>query len=70
VGVVNVDVAVVAERHRSAAPRGHARRARAALAVAPDAVFVKGKTNEGLGWIGQGEGLAAHAVAALVRRGG
>jgi hypothetical protein len=24
---------------------------------------VKGKTNEGMGWIGAGEGLAVHAVA-------
>jgi 2C-methyl-D-erythritol 2,4-cyclodiphosphate synthase len=30
-------------------------------------VFVKGKTNEGLGWIGRGEGLACIAVASLVR---
>jgi 2C-methyl-D-erythritol 2,4-cyclodiphosphate synthase len=40
-----------------------------ALAVAPEAVFVKGKTNEGLGAIGAGEGLAAHAVVAIVRAG-
>ena len=45
------------------------RRLGAALGVPPDAVFVKGKTNEGLGWIGAGEGLAAHAVASLVRVG-
>jgi 2-C-methyl-D-erythritol 2,4-cyclodiphosphate synthase len=66
--VRNVDVAVVAERHR-VGPHRAAMRARLAeaLGVAPDAVFVKGKTNEGLGWIGAGEGLAAHAVAALVR---
>jgi len=66
--VRNVDVAVVAERHR-VGPHRAAMRARLAeaLGVAPDAVFVKGKTNEGLGWLGAGEGLAAHAVAALVR---
>ena len=28
-------------------------------------VFVKGKTNEGLGWIGRNEGLAVMAVASI-----
>jgi 2C-methyl-D-erythritol 2,4-cyclodiphosphate synthase len=28
---------------------------------------VKGKTNEGMGWIGRGEGIACIAVATLVR---
>ena len=66
--VLNVDVAVVCERYK-VGPHRPAMRARlaAALGVAPEAVFVKGKPNEGLGWVGAGEGLAAHAVAALVR---
>jgi 2-C-methyl-D-erythritol 2,4-cyclodiphosphate synthase len=66
--VENVDVAVVAERHRVGPLRAAMReRLAEALGVGADAVFVKGKTNEGLGWIGGGEGLAAHAVAALAR---
>jgi len=28
-------------------------------------VSIKGKTNEGMGWIGRGEGIACIAVAAL-----
>ena len=66
--VLNADVAVIAERHR-VGPHRVAMRERLAdaLGVAPDAVFVKGKTNEGLGWIGAGQGLAAHAVAAVAR---
>jgi 2C-methyl-D-erythritol 2,4-cyclodiphosphate synthase len=36
-----------------------------ALRVEPTAVSVKGKTNEGMGWIGRGEGLAVHAVALI-----
>lgn len=32
----------------------------------PMNVSVKGKTNEGMGWIGRGEGLACLAVACLV----
>jgi 2C-methyl-D-erythritol 2,4-cyclodiphosphate synthase len=30
-------------------------------------VSIKGKTNEGLGWIGREEGLGVMAVASLVR---
>jgi 2-C-methyl-D-erythritol 2,4-cyclodiphosphate synthase len=66
--VTNVDVTVVCERHKVGPHRAAIReRLGAALGVAPDAVFVKGKTNEGLGWIGRGEGLACIAVASLVR---
>jgi len=36
-----------------------------ALKILPEAVSVKGKTNEGMGWIGQGEGLACLAVATV-----
>jgi len=32
-------------------------------------VSVKGKSNEGMGWIGRGEGLACIAVATLVGKG-
>jgi 2C-methyl-D-erythritol 2,4-cyclodiphosphate synthase len=41
-----------------------------ALGIAAADVSVKGKTNEGLGWIGRGEGLAALAVATLTSSGG
>jgi 2-C-methyl-D-erythritol 2,4-cyclodiphosphate synthase len=37
-----------------------------ALGVAVEEVSVKGKTNEGMGWIGRGEGIACIAVATLV----
>lgn len=62
--VVNVDVTVVCESPRIG-PRAAEMGARIAeaLRVAPDRVSVKGKTNEGMGWIGAGEGLAVHAVA-------
>ncbi|AHG90801.1 2-C-methyl-D-erythritol 2,4-cyclodiphosphate synthase [Gemmatirosa kalamazoonensis] len=66
--VSNADVTVVAERPRIGPHRDAMRAAMAeALGIAPDEVFVKGKTNEGLGWIGRGEGLACVAVASLVR---
>lgn len=64
--VVSVDVTVVAERPRIG-PHRDGMRARLAdsLGVPADAVSVKGKTNEGMGWIGRGEGLACVAVATL-----
>ena len=37
------------------------------LGVAPDAVNVKAKTNERLGHLGRGEGIAATAVAMIAR---
>lgn len=66
--VGNVDVTVVAEFPRIG-PHAAAIRARlaTALGVGPDAVSVKGKTNEGMGWIGRGEGVACIAVATLNR---
>jgi 2-C-methyl-D-erythritol 2,4-cyclodiphosphate synthase len=64
--VHQIDVTVVAERpriepHRDAMCEALAR----ALGIPRDDVSVKGKTNEGMGWIGRGEGLAALAVATL-----
>lgn len=68
--VVNVDVTVVAESPRIAPHADEMRRALAArLDVAPAAVSVKGKSNEGLGWIGRGEGVAVLAVAVVDRIG-
>jgi 2-C-methyl-D-erythritol 2,4-cyclodiphosphate synthase len=64
--VSQVDVTVVAEAPRVAPHRDAMRAVLArALAVAPIAVSVKGKTNEGMGWIGRGEGIACIAVATL-----
>ena len=68
--VHQVDVTVIAERPKIAPYRRAMREALAgALGVAPDAVSVKGKTNEGMGWVGRGEGLACIAVATLVPAG-
>lgn len=69
--VVNVDVTVVCERPRIAphAP-GMAENLGRALDLEPGRVSVKGKTEEGMGWVGSGEGMAVHAVALLERRAG
>ena len=65
--VHQVDVSVIAERPKIA-PHREAMRAAlaAALGVTAAQVSVKGKTNEGMGWIGRGEGIACVAVATLV----
>jgi 2-C-methyl-D-erythritol 2,4-cyclodiphosphate synthase len=65
--VQQVDVAIVAERPRISSHRELMRaRLAQAMSVDVDAVSVKGKTNEGMGWIGRGEGIACIAVATLV----
>ena len=65
--VGNVDVTVICERPRIG-PRAAGMRAALAgrMGVGAGAVSVKGKSNEGMGWIGRGEGIAVCAVAALV----
>jgi 2-C-methyl-D-erythritol 2,4-cyclodiphosphate synthase len=63
----NVDVTVVTEQPRIAPYRDAMRDALAeALHLDRAAVSVKGKTNEGMGWIGRGEGIACMAVATVV----
>ncbi|MGD8360573.1 MAG: 2-C-methyl-D-erythritol 2,4-cyclodiphosphate synthase [Gemmatimonadota bacterium] len=64
----NVDVVVVCERPKIAPVADDIRKRLADVLDVPlDAVSLKGKSNEGMGWIGSGEGLAVHAVA-LVNR--
>ena len=64
--VQNADITVVAEQP-SIGPHRTAIRAALASALGVDAaaVNIKGKSNEGMGWIGRAEGLACMAVASL-----
>jgi 2-C-methyl-D-erythritol 2,4-cyclodiphosphate synthase len=66
--VVNVDVTVVAEKPRIG-PHVPVMRERlaAVLGISPGHVSVKGKSNEGMGWVGRGEGVAVFAVALIDR---
>ncbi|KZE25354.1 2-C-methyl-D-erythritol 2,4-cyclodiphosphate synthase [Crenobacter luteus] len=64
--VVNVDATLIAQAPRLA-PHIDAMRANIAadLGVAPDAVNVKGKTNEKLGYLGRQEAIEAQAVCLI-----
>lgn len=66
---VNVDCTIVAEAPKLAP---HAAAMRAALGetlgIDPDRVGIKATTNEGIGFIGRAEGIAALAVALIERR--
>ncbi|MEX2584483.1 MAG: 2-C-methyl-D-erythritol 2,4-cyclodiphosphate synthase [Gemmatimonadota bacterium] len=66
--VVNVDVTLIAEEPRIQ-PHVEAMRRRLSevIGIAPTHVSVKGKSNEGMGWIGRSEGIAAHSVVLINR---
>ena len=64
--VVNVDVTVILEVPRLGPYRPAIVAALAgALGIEPGRVSIKAKTNEGLGAVGAGEAIAAHAVVLL-----
>jgi 2-C-methyl-D-erythritol 2,4-cyclodiphosphate synthase len=66
--VVNVDATVVAQRPRLS-PHAPAMKESiaATLRVEPDRVNVKSKTTDGLGFAGEGEGMAAYCAVMLSR---
>src|SRR5436190_338985 len=63
---VHTDVTIILEQPKLA-PHVEAmeRKLAEALLTGPAQVSVKAKTNEGMGWIGRGEGIAVMAVATL-----
>jgi 2-C-methyl-D-erythritol 4-phosphate cytidylyltransferase/2-C-methyl-D-erythritol 2,4-cyclodiphosphate synthase len=64
--IAHLDVAIVTEGPRIAEHRDAIRNRIAAICgIAPDRVGVKATTNENLGFIGRGEGLAAYASATV-----
>jgi 2-C-methyl-D-erythritol 2,4-cyclodiphosphate synthase len=66
---VQCDITVIAEAPKIAAYSAPmAARLAEVLGVVPGDVNVKGKSNEGMGFIGRREGMAAIAVATLERR--
>lgn len=66
--LANADVVLIGEEPRLAPHRHEMRRRLSdALGADPELVAVRATTTDGLGFTGRGEGLAAQAVALLVR---
>lgn len=66
--VANADVTIITESPRLEPFKEAMRRTlAAAVGVSVELVSVKAKTNEGMGWIGRGEGIACIAAVSLVR---
>ncbi|MDW8382903.1 MAG: 2-C-methyl-D-erythritol 2,4-cyclodiphosphate synthase [Verrucomicrobiota bacterium] len=64
--ILNVDATVVAQQPKLAPHVGAMReRIASALGLTPNQVGIKATTNEGLGFVGRQEGIAALAVAAI-----
>ena len=69
--VENIDATIVAEQPRLAGYIDEmCRNVSEALTITRDQVSVKASTSSGLGFLGRGEGIAAHAVALIERHEG
>ena len=67
--VINIDSTVILEKPRLAPHIESMRRNLAQLLdLDPDSVSVKAKTNEGLGPVGEGQAIAAQAVALVEKK--
>jgi 2-C-methyl-D-erythritol 4-phosphate cytidylyltransferase/2-C-methyl-D-erythritol 2,4-cyclodiphosphate synthase len=67
--VGNVDVTILAEAPRIGPKADEMRRNIATqLDITPEQIGIKATTSEGLGFVGRGEGIAAHATALLLRQ--
>lgn len=63
---LQADITIITEQPRLREyHEAMARRLATALGVGPDMIGLKAKTNEGMGFIGRGEGLAVVAVATV-----
>lgn len=68
--IVNIDAVVAAEEPRIQPYRERMIQSMAkVMAIAEDIVSIKGKTTEGLGFVGRREGIAVYAVALVEREG-
>ena len=67
--VSQADVTIIAESPRMTDHKAALRtRLAPALGISPADISIKAKTNEGMGWIGRGEGIACVAVATLTTK--
>lgn len=60
-----VDTTIIAERPKLSPYVSQMKEVLAGTGIAASAVNIKAKTNEGMGFIGRGEGIAAYAVCLL-----
>jgi 2-C-methyl-D-erythritol 2,4-cyclodiphosphate synthase len=68
--IVNLDCVVICENPKILPYRENIRNSLAAvLGITSETIFVKGKTNEGLGSLGRGEAVEALALCLLEKRG-
>ncbi len=68
--IVNIDAVVAAQVPKIAPLRDRMRETMATLMdIDADRISIKGKTTEGLGFVGTGEGIEVHAVALLEEAG-
>ncbi len=66
--IINIDATLVAEEPKIAPHLAGMKAAlSAALLLDPDRIGIKATTNEGMGFLGRGEGIAAMAVASVER---
>lgn len=63
-----IDAVVIAERPRLAPFIELMKAAFSGAGIIPSIINIKAKTNEGMGFIGKGEGIAAQAVCLLKKR--
>lgn len=69
--IENIDATIIAQKPKLAGYRSQmAENIAAALAVRPNQISVKATTEEGLGFTGAGEGIAAQAIALLTEAAG
>lgn len=62
-----VDSVILAEEPKMSPYIESMKKAISAAGISPGAINIKAKTNEGMGFVGHGEGIAAHAVCLLLR---
>jgi 2-C-methyl-D-erythritol 2,4-cyclodiphosphate synthase len=65
--VMNIDSTVIAERPRLSPFIEQMKESLSKTGIPKEAINIKAKTNEGMGFIGRGEGIAAFAVCLLKR---
>jgi 2-C-methyl-D-erythritol 2,4-cyclodiphosphate synthase len=66
--IVNIDATLIAEEPKIAPHLAEMKEAlSSALSLTPDRIGIKATTNEGMGFLGRGEGIAAMAAASVER---